>query len=313
MAYNAGPNRLYGWIRAGTDSARGRAPTPGGCWPSTSGCSRPSPRRPGRGSPRPPRQAADAGHGDLPEHPGGGDAGRPAVRLRPLHRLRPALHLVRQRLRLPRRGWSASRPSIVAELERHGAAPRLPDRGRAAAAAGPAGALPRPAGVRLGGDGRDPRPARCRGAAAGGGAHLRREAARLGRGDARLRLPRAAPAARRGEVRGGLGRGLRLVGGGGEAPPAAGAGGGPLLAGGAGRRAQGAGGVAAGRRDRGAALAPAAQADLGRGRPRASERGRPPPSGVGIGPPRQGGNIRAARRVLGAPAPSHAATGPGSP
>ena len=224
--------------------------------------------------------AADARHRDLPQHPGGGDAGRAALRLRALHRLRPALHLVRHRLRLPRAGRSGRAQSIVAELNamamRHVCLtggepllqPELPELCRELLAAGwevtvethgqrDAEALP-PEVVRI----FDVKPPGS------------------GRGDPRLRLPRSAPAPGRGEVRGGLGR--RTSTGRWRWPGATGCRAGwrccfspvvPAVE----PKTLAAWLLAAGHR--GAALAPAAQADLGRGRPRGVSASSPGASG----------------------------------
>ena len=155
MAYNAGPNRILGYLREGEIPERfhvyprrvdGRAPPPapepraqarapgGRAAPSRAPVpvARPRPRAPRAGLRY---NAPHAGHRDLLQHPGRGHPRRAALRLRPLHRLRPALRLLRHRLRLPRR----ARDDARRDPRRGGAPPvalRPPHRRRADAADG---------------------------------------------------------------------------------------------------------------------------------------------------------------------------------
>ena len=127
MAYNAGPNRILGYLREAPGeipdrfrayprkvaaevrrlrrgvgrgaSARGRLRRP-----------RAGPLARSRGPARCATKGPHAGHRDLLLHPGRGQPRREAVRLRPVHRVRPALRLLRHGVRVRGRHRHDARP-----------------------------------------------------------------------------------------------------------------------------------------------------------------------------------------------------------
>src|SRR6266446_9010926 len=176
-------------------------------------------------APRSPRvNTRRAGDGDLPQHPGRVDPRRRAHGIRAVHRLRPALPVLRYRVRVLRR------PADVPGGDPRGGGEvpgevRLSDRGGAHAAEGPAAARAGAARPWLPGLARDAWAAAPRGGAAGRAQDRGPEDSGIGRTAYRVQRLQRACARRRGEGRGLLSR--RLPVGAAEARRAPGLGKGP--------------------------------------------------------------------------------------